>query len=49
VSAAFERYEDNRGEYHWRLRHRNGNVLADSGEGYTSRSAAEDVVDGESA
>jgi len=49
VSAAFERYEDNRGEYRWRLRHRNGNVLADSGEGYISRSAAEDAGADESA
>ena len=34
------------GEYRWRLRHRNGNVVADSGEGYSSRSAAEDAVNG---
>lgn len=45
-SAAFEVYEDNANEWRWRLRHRNGNVLADSGEGYSSRSAAEDAVDG---
>jgi uncharacterized protein YegP (UPF0339 family) len=38
--AAFEIFEDRAGEYRWRLRHRNGNVLADSGEGYTDRSAA---------
>ncbi|GAB3412433.1 hypothetical protein GCM10027435_05130 [Haloparvum alkalitolerans] len=44
--AAFEVYEDQGGEWRWRLRHRNGNILADSGEGYASRSAAEDAVDG---
>ena len=41
-SAAFEIYEDAGGEWRWRLRHRNGNILADSGEGYTDRSSAED-------
>jgi uncharacterized protein YegP (UPF0339 family) len=35
--SSFEVYEDEAGEWRWRLRHRNGNVLADSGEGYTSR------------
>jgi len=42
--ASFELYEDNAGEYRWRLRHQNGNIIADSGEGYSSRSAAEDAV-----
>ena len=43
--AAFELYEDAAEEWRWRLRHRNGNIIADSGEGYSSRSAAEDAVD----
>ena len=43
--AAFELYEDSAEEWRWRLRHRNGNIVADSGEGYSSRSAAEDAVD----
>lgn len=30
----FETYQDESGEYRWRLRHENGNVVADSGEGY---------------
>jgi len=38
--SQFERYEDAAGEYRWRLRHRNGNVIADSGEGYASRQKA---------
>ena len=43
-NAEFEVYEDNAGEYRWRLRHRNGNIIADSGEGYASESGAEDAV-----
>ena len=43
-TAAFEIYEDSAEEYRWRLRHRNGNTLADSGEGYGSRRQAEDAV-----
>ncbi|WP_123619987.1 HVO_2922 family protein [Halorubrum sp. CSM-61] len=43
-NAAFELYEDAAEEYRWRLRHRNGNVIADSGEGYASRSNARDAI-----
>ena len=35
--ATFELYEDNSGTYRWRLVHDNGNIIADSGEGYASR------------
>ncbi len=35
--AAFEVYADKRGEFRWRLRHKNGQILADGGEGYSSR------------
>jgi len=42
--AEFEVYEDNAGEYRWRLRHDNGNIIADGGEGYASRANAEDAV-----
>jgi uncharacterized protein YegP (UPF0339 family)/predicted phage tail protein len=35
--ARFELFEDRGGGHRWRLRHRNGNVIADSGEGYASR------------
>jgi amphi-Trp domain-containing protein len=38
--ARFERYEDKAGEYRWRLVHRNGNIIADSGEGYSSKQNA---------
>lgn len=39
--ATFEVFRDNADEWRWRLRHRNGNVVADSGEGYTRRRGAE--------
>lgn len=42
--ARFELFEDASGKPRWRLRHRNGNVLADSGEGYASRSNAVEAV-----
>jgi len=43
--AAFEVYEDEAGEWRWRLRARNGNVMADGGEGYASRTNAQDAVE----
>jgi len=39
--ATFELYTDNDGQWRWRLVHDNGNILADSGEGYTSKQNAE--------
>lgn len=30
-------YRDSHGEYRWRLKHTNGNVLSDSGEGYKNK------------
>jgi len=44
-SAAFEIYEDAAGEFRWRLRHRNGRIMADSGEGYAGRSGVEKGID----
>lgn len=35
-----EFYEDAGGEWRWRLWHRNGRIMADSGEGYKRRSGA---------
>lgn len=45
MSATFELYEDTAGEYRWRLRHDNGNVIADSGEGYSSKQKARLGID----
>lgn len=42
--AVFEVFEDKAGEFRWRLRHRNGNILADSGQGYSERSGAWDGI-----
>ena len=39
--ATFEVYEDAEGKHRWRLRHRNGNVIADGSEGYASKQKAE--------
>ena len=37
----FELYRDAKGEWRWRLRARNGEVIADSGEGYLRREDCE--------
>lgn len=37
MAATFELFVDRSGEWRWRLRHTNGNIIADSGEGYTTR------------
>ncbi len=39
--AEFELYEDEGGDWRWRLRHDNGNIIADSAEGYSSKAKAE--------
>ena len=38
--AKFELYQDAKGEYRWRLKSGNGQVIANGGEGYTSKAAA---------
>jgi uncharacterized protein YegP (UPF0339 family) len=40
MAATFELYKDRIGEFRWRLRHGNGDVIADSGEGYTTKANA---------
>jgi hypothetical protein len=45
MGARFEVYEDAEGRYRWRLVHDNGNVLADSGQGYASRQKATEGVE----
>jgi uncharacterized protein YegP (UPF0339 family) len=37
VTATFERFVDSADQWRWRLVHSNGNIIADSGEGYASR------------
>jgi hypothetical protein len=36
----FEVYEDAAGQWRWRLVAPNGNIIADSGEGYSSKQGA---------
>ncbi|MBV0901617.1 HVO_2922 family protein [Haloarcula salina] len=38
--ATFEVYEDSAEQWRWRLVHRNGNIIADGGEGYASKQKA---------
>ena len=37
VAAKFEIYKGKIGDFHWRLTHTNGRVIAKSSEGYTSK------------
>ena len=39
-NARFELYRDRADEWRWRLVHDNGNIIADSGEGYARKAAA---------
>jgi uncharacterized protein YegP (UPF0339 family) len=41
----FELYKDKANEWRWRLRHRNGNIMADSGEGYVRKTDAKNAVE----
>ncbi|MDH5019278.1 HVO_2922 family protein [Halobacterium rubrum] len=43
--ATFELYEDEAGQYRWRLEHDNGNIIADSGEGYASKQKAREGIE----
>lgn len=45
-TSRFEVYRDRAGEWRWRLVHWNGNIIADSGEGYASRYNAVRAVRG---
>jgi len=44
MSATFELFEDSANEWRWRLIHENGNIIADSGEGYASKQKAEQGI-----
>jgi uncharacterized protein len=41
----FELYKDKKGEFRWRLRHANGNILATSSEGYKSKASASKCIE----
>ena len=40
MAATFKLYLDRAGEVRWRLVHQNGQIIADSGEGYTTKANA---------
>ena len=40
MAAKFEIYKDKPGEFRWRLIHANGQVIANSGEGYKAKANA---------
>ena len=41
----FQLYKDRKGEYCWRLRARNGEIIADSNEGYSSKASCKHGID----
>jgi uncharacterized protein YegP (UPF0339 family) len=43
--AKFQIYKDNKGEYRWRLRADNGEVIADSNEGYKRKPDCQHAID----
>jgi uncharacterized protein YegP (UPF0339 family) len=45
MAATFELYKDKAGEFRWRLVHQNGQIIADSGEGYTTKANALNGID----
>lgn len=44
-TATFEVFRDNAGEWRWRLVAGNGNIIADSGEGYQSKQGVQRGID----
>jgi uncharacterized protein YegP (UPF0339 family) len=38
-------YRESNGEWRWRLKAANGNILADSGEGYNNKQDCRDALD----
>ena len=45
AGAAFEVYKDNGGEYRWRLRAQNTQVIANSGEGYKEKRSCLEAIE----
>ena len=40
MAAKFEIYKDKSNEFRWRLVHTNGQIIANSGEGYKTKASA---------
>ncbi|WP_267639221.1 HVO_2922 family protein [Haloarchaeobius amylolyticus] len=45
AKATFELFTDRKGEYRWRLRHDNGNIIATGGESYSSKASAKKNIE----
>ena len=45
MAAKFELYKSSNGEYRWRLKSGNGQIIATSGEGYSSKAAATNGIE----
>ena len=45
AKATFEVYRDAADQWRWRLRHDNGNVIAEGGQGYTTKRRAVDGLE----
>lgn len=45
MAAKFELYTSTNGEYRWRLKSGNGQIIATGGEGYTSKDGARNGID----
>ncbi|MCH8345952.1 MAG: DUF1508 domain-containing protein [Chloroflexi bacterium] len=43
--AKFQIFKDNAGEYRWRLRANNNEIIADSAEGYKAKSDCANAID----
>ncbi len=41
----FQLYKDRKGEYRWRLRASNGEIIADGNEGYSSKDSAKHGIE----
>lgn len=41
----FHIYKDDKGEWRWRLKAANGKILADSGEGYSTKQSCTEAID----
>ena len=44
MAGTFQLYKDKFLEFRWRLVHQNGQIIADSGEGYTTKDNAENGI-----
>lgn len=44
MAAKFVLYKDKKKEFRWRLVHEHGDIIADSGEGYTTKANAKNGI-----